>query len=56
MINSEDSSPIDPVFTQVEEDELDFGEMTPHELFLASLPALMKLWDTPEEDATWAHL
>jgi hypothetical protein len=30
--------------------------VTPREITLASEAALKKLWDSPEEDAAWAHL
>ncbi|MES2789144.1 MAG: hypothetical protein V4719_05945 [Planctomycetota bacterium] len=58
MTKFEDSEPVQPVPENAafNEDELDFSEMTPHELFLASLPALMRLWDTPEENLAWADL
>lgn len=35
---------------------LEYDPMTKLELALASETALARLWDTPEEDAAWAHL
>lgn len=35
---------------------LAFDPLRGHELMLASEDALARIWDTPEEDAAWAHL